>query len=116
MLWATIDPIGTLALFAGVTAPLSASERKKIALKAVIYSGIILMGSIVLGQLILTALGINLISLQIAGGIILLLFGLQMVFGRSFKDSSSGPEAGHDLAVFPLAVPATAGPGAIMAV
>lgn len=116
MLWATIDPIGALVLFVAVTANLSADERKKVAFKATSYSAIILLSSIILGQVVLTAMGIQLISLQIAGGIILFLFGLQMVFGSSFKDSSSHPEAGHDIAVFPMAVPSIASPGAIMAV
>jgi multiple antibiotic resistance protein len=116
MLLATIDPIGTLAVFAAVTRDLTMDQRRTTALKAVGYSAVILLGSIVTGQIILAAMGIKLISLQIAGGIILFLFGLQMVFGKSFKDSSSHPEEGHDLAVFPLAVPSIASPGAIMAV
>jgi len=116
MLWATIDPVGTLALFAALTSGLTLEERRKIALKAVVYSSMILLVSIVGGQVILAGMGIRLISLQIAGGIILFLFGLQMVFGKSYKDSSGQPEPGHDLAVFPLAVPSIASPGAIMAV
>ncbi len=50
-----------------------------------------------------------------AGGIILFLFGLQMLFGKMDANAGS-PEAGRDLAVFPLAVPSIAGPGAMMAV
>jgi multiple antibiotic resistance protein len=115
MLWATIDPIGTLALFAGLAAPLAARERRRVALRATLYSAFILIGSIVIGQVILTGLGIRLISLQVAGGIILFLFGLQMIFGGGAGSGPGQPEAGHDLAVFPLAVPSIAGPGAIMA-
>lgn len=116
LLWATIDPIGTLALFAAITPGLSREVRRKIALKAVLYSACILLGSIVAGEIILAGMGIRLVSLQIAGGIILFLFGLQMVFGVPMKESSGQPEPGHDLAVFPLAVPSIASPGAIMAV
>ena len=115
MLLATIDPIGTLALYAAITTTLTAEERRKTALKAVVYAAIILLGSVVAGQIILTARGIRLISLQIAGGIILFLLGIQMVFGKMFKSSTEGPEPGHDIAVFPLAVPSIASPGAIMA-
>lgn len=115
LLWATIDPIGTLALFSAITSEYSVAERRKIAIKAVLYSTAILLGSIILGQIILGALGIKLISLQIAGGVILFLFGLQMVFGKPFNRSSDKPEPGHDLAVFPLAVPSISSPGAIMA-
>ena len=67
------------------------------------------------GQIILDAIGIHLRSLKVAGGMILFLFALQMLFGR--VDAEAGaPEPGRDLAVFPLAVPCIAGPGAIMAV
>src|SRR5439155_12222298 len=59
--------------------------------------------------------GIRLLSLKVAGGIILFLFGLQMLFG-SVSLGPGSHEKGRDLAVFPLAVPTIAGPGAIMAV
>ena len=115
MLWATIDPIGTLALFAALTPAATAAERRSIALRATLYSAIILIASIVIGQVILSGMGIRLISLQAAGGVILFLFGLQMIFGTGMQPPSAQPEAGHDLAVFPLAVPSIASPGAIMA-
>ena len=80
-----------------------------------IYAAIILVVAVVAGQIILDAIGIHLHSLKVAGGIILFLFGLQMLFGR--MDAKAGaPEPGRDLAVFPLAVPSIAGPGAMMAV
>jgi multiple antibiotic resistance protein len=53
-------------------------------------------------------------SLKVAGGVILFLFGVRMLFGQMDKAEKS-PEEGRDLAVFPLAVPAIAGPGAMMA-
>jgi multiple antibiotic resistance protein len=115
ILWATIDPIGTMALYTAITSELSPEQKKKTALKSMIYSAIVLLGALVLGQIILSALGIRLVSLQIAGGIILFLLGIQMVFGMSFQRSCE-PEPGHDLAIFPLAVPSTASPGAITAI
>jgi multiple antibiotic resistance protein len=60
-------------------------------------------------------MGIRLRSLQIAGGLILFVFGLQMVFGW-IGETGTSVEKGRDLAVFPMAVPAIAGPGAITAV
>jgi len=115
MIWTTIDPIGNVALFAGLTASLTRPERRRTALRASLYAAVILVLSVVAGQIILDAVGIHLHSLQVAGGIILFLFGLQMLFGQA--DASPGsPEAGRDLAVFPLAVPSIAGPGAMMAV
>ncbi len=116
MLWATIDPIGTLAIFSAVTAPLSHEQRSRTALKAIIYSAVILVGAIVVGQFLLSAMGIALVSLQVAGGLVLFLFALQMIFSDSQPTVSQEGEAQHDLAVFPLAVPSIASPGAIMAV
>ena len=115
MLWSTIDPVGTLALFTGLTARLSAQQRRKTAIKATLYASMVLIVALILGQLILTAMDIKLISLQLAGGVILFLFGLQMIFSTHIHEPGE-TEPGHDLAVFPLAVPSIASPGAIMAV
>lgn len=115
MIWVTIEPIGTVVLFAALASGLSARERKKIATRAIAYSAIVLLGAILIGQILLAAMNIQLISLQIAGGIILFLFGLQMIFGRAATTFSQS-EAGHDIAVFPLAIPSIVGPEAIMVV
>jgi multiple antibiotic resistance protein len=113
-IWTTIDPIGNVAIFAGLTASLTRSERHRTALRAVLYATVILVVAVVAGQIILDAIGIRMHSLKVAGGIILFLFALKMLFGGLDKPGS--PEAGRDLAVFPLAVPSIAGPGAMMAV
>ncbi len=114
-IWTTIDPIGNVAIFAGLTASLTRAERRRTALRASVYAAVILVVAVVAGQFILDAIGIHLHSLKVAGGIILFLFGLEMLFGR--LDATAGaPEPGRDLAVFPLAVPSIAGPGAMMAV
>src|SRR5438270_10698833 len=114
-IWTTVDPISNLALFAGLTASLAPIERRRLAFRASIYAAIILVVAVVAGQIILDAIGIRLHSLKVAGGIILFLFALKMLFGG--LDSKPGSaEPGRDLAVFPLAVPSIAGPGAIMAV
>ena len=115
MLWATIDPIGNLAIFLGVTAGLTVAQRRKIALKATLYGFAILLGAIVIGQILLSGMGIQLISLQVGGGLVLCLFALQMIFGTVGQTPSGEPDADHDVAVFPMAVPSIAGPGAIMA-
>jgi multiple antibiotic resistance protein len=60
-------------------------------------------------------MGIHLLSLKLAGGIILFLFALQMLFG-TVEAGGGSPEEGRDIAIFPLAVPSIAGPGTIMAV
>src|SRR2546430_15287002 len=114
-IWTTIDPIGNVAIFAGLTASLTRAERHRTALRATLYATVILVVAVVAGQIILDAIGIRMHSLKVAGGLILFLFALKMLFGG--LDSKPGlPEPGRDLAVFPLAVPSIAGPGAIMAV
>src|SRR4029453_16863824 len=97
-----------------------------------------LVGAMTVGQVILDAIGIHMHSLKVAGGIILFLFGVQMLFGKLDAKTEKMPSAsaqgsglpkaasaqgygalkddGRDLAVFPLAVPAIAGPGAMMAI
>lgn len=115
MLLATIDPIGTLTLFVALTAKMDAKARRAVAIKATLYAAVILVASVVLGQIILQHMQISMTAFQIAGGIILFLFGLQMVFGVGEVSGRCHSESGHDIAVFPLAIPSIASPGAIMA-
>ena len=114
ILWATIDPIGTMALFAAMTASLTPEQRRRTAFRTVAYAAVVLVSAIVLGQFLLSAMGVRLVSFQLAGGLILFLFGLQMIFGSGTAEAGGDP--GHDIAVFPLAIPATATPGAILGV
>jgi multiple antibiotic resistance protein len=117
MLLVTIDPVGTVALFVPLTAGLPAAERSRIARKGVLVAGCVLVAFLVAGELLLSELGIRLVSFQVAGGVILFLFGLQMVFGTGvMAERAFTEEPGHDVAVFPLALPGIANPGAIMAV
>ena len=116
LFFAVIDPIGSLLLFLAITGGYSAKERNKIALRAILYSGAILLAFLIVGQLLLTAMGIRLVSFQIAGGCILFIFGLKMIFSHDVSHSKDRGEPGHDIAVFPLAVPSMASPGALTAV
>lgn len=115
-LWAAIDPVGTLVIFTGLTQALPQAERKAIALKAVLYAGAVLVGSLVLGQIILSGMGVRMVSLQVAGGIILFLFSLKMIFEKFDTPADPAETNTHSIAVFPLAIPSIATPGAIMAV
>lgn len=115
-IFATIDPIGTVAIFAGVTASCTKVQRQSIALRSSIYATVILGVAVIAGQIILDAVGVRMQSLKVAGGVILFLFGLRMLFGMEDGGNNGSAEAGRDFAVFPLAVPAIAGPGALMAV
>ena len=113
-LWATIDPIGSLALFVGLTASLSRADRRRVAARATVYAAVILVVTVVIGQFVLDAIGIHLLSLKLAGGLILFVLSLKMLFG-DMDASVALDDPGRDIAVFPLAVPSIAGPGAITA-
>jgi len=86
--------------------PLRSHGKSGISLRcvAVIYATIILVAAGTVGQVILDAIGIHMHSLKVAGGIILFLFGVQMLFGKMDAKTDRSPEEGRDLAVFPLAV------------
>ena len=114
-LWVTIDPIGTVPLYLSVTKDLPARARKRAAVKATFVAFLILAGFLYLGQSLLEAMHVEMLSFQIAGGIVLFLFAVSMIFDKS-SASQAPAEAGHDVAVFPLAMPSIATPGALLAV
>lgn len=114
--FAVIDPIGTVPVFLAVTRGYSEIEKRKIALYATLVSAAILIFFVLAGELILTAMGIPLTAFQIAGGIVLFLFALSMIFGESKPDEEIKLAKNYnDTAIFPLAVPSIAGPGAMLA-
>src|SRR5205814_8300392 len=102
-IWTTIDPIGNVAIFAGLTASLTRAERHRTALRATFYATVILVVAVVAGQIILDAIGIRMHSLKVAGGLILFLFALKMLFGG--LDFKTGlPEDGRGFACSPEGV------------
>ena len=111
-----IDPIGTVPVFIAVTAQNEQKFKRKTALKAAIVSAGVLVFFIAVGELILDAIDIKLSAFQVAGGIILLLFAITMIFGES-KPEAELKQIGKndDKAIFPLAMPSLASPGAILA-
>ncbi|MEV8468760.1 MarC family protein [Fluviibacterium sp. DFM31] len=123
-LWVVIDPIGTIPVFIAVTSALTAVQRRKTALVACLVSAAILMFFLIFGQLLIDALGIGLLSFQVAGGIVLFLFALTMIFGESKPETDRKSVDLEDEiaserpspAVFPLAVPSLASPGAMLAI
>ncbi|MFC7292496.1 MarC family protein [Hirschia litorea] len=116
-LFVVIDPIGTIPIFIAVTAGMTAESRPKVALVGVLIAAVVLYFFLALGQLVFEALGLALGSFQIAGGIILFLFALQMVFGDSKPEEElAKAKTISQSAVFPLAMPSIASPGAIMTV
>ncbi|MFA5420221.1 MAG: MarC family protein [Bacteroidales bacterium] len=117
VLWVVIDPIGSVPVFISHTTRLTPKQKKQTALKAAITAFFILLFFLSLGQIILDAMEIPLESFQIAGGLVLLYFAFTMIFGESKPESEmSLLDKKVDVAIFPLAVPSLASPGAMMAV
>ncbi|MBU2038503.1 MULTISPECIES: MarC family protein [Thalassolituus] len=113
--FAVIDPIGTIPVFIAVTALHNEATRRKIALQATLFSGAILLFFVVAGEIILTAINIPLSAFQIAGGIVLFLFALTMIFGEGKPaEEKRIARDGRETAIFPLAVPSIASPGAML--
>ena len=114
-LWVTIDPIGTVPLYLAVTKDLSTAERRRAAIRATLIAGGILVSFLYLGQYVLEMMRIDMLSFQISGGIVLFLFALSMIFADSSANRAPADE-GLDVAVFPLAMPSIATPGALLSV
>jgi multiple antibiotic resistance protein len=114
--FAVIDPIGTVPVFIAVTRGYDAKTQRKIAVQATLFSAAVLLFFVVAGEAILTAIEIPLPAFQIAGGLVLFLFALSMLFGESKPDEELRLAAdATETAIFPLAVPSIAGPGSMLA-
>lgn len=119
--FATVGPIEAAVLFATLTPKMAHAERQAIAVRATLIASAILAFFTLLGGPILNQLGVSIAALQAAGGVVLLLIALDMIFARpgsSIKlTAPEGAEAHSrdDVAVFPLATPLLAGPGAMSA-
>lgn len=120
--FATVAPVDSAIMFAALTAENTSSERKNMAIRGVsIATGLLLLFAL-FGEALLARLGISLAALTTAGGILLLLMGIDLVFARSSGAMSTtraeSKEAEHrqDISVFPLATPLLAGPGTMGAV
>ena len=114
--FAVIDPIGTVPVFIAVTSGFDVQAKRKIALLATLVSAGILLFFVVAGELILTSIDIPLPAFQIAGGLVLFLFAITMIFGESKPEEELKLAANaSDTAIFPLAVPSIASPGAMLA-
>lgn len=115
--FAVIDPVGTVPVFIAVTDRFDQKTKRRIALLAAVISACILIFFVVVGELILKALAIPLPAFQISGGIVLFIFALNMIFGDSKPEEEIKllKRDHRDTAIFPLAVPSIASPGAMLA-
>lgn len=117
----TIDPPGMAAIFLGLTAGMTAAERKVIALRGTLVGLAILIAFIFVGSSLLGALGITMPAFRVAGGLLLFYIAFEMVFEKRTERQQQAADKIvtraelHSIAVFPLAVPLIAGPGAISA-
>ena len=115
--FATIGPIDVAVMFAAMTPRASAGFRRSMAIRGTLVAGLILSLFAFIGEFLLHSLGISLAALQVAGGILLLLIGIDMVFARSSGGTTTTLEetteavGKHDVSIFPLATPLIAGPG-----
>lgn len=117
--FATVGPPDVAALFAALTHDNTAAERRAMALKGSLIGAAILLFFALFGEFVLGNFGISLPALRTAGGILLLLIAIDMVFARpsggttTTREENREAESKTDLSVFPLATPLIAGPGAI---
>jgi len=112
-----IDPIGNTPIFMSITQSQNEKEKFQTAIEGVIIATIILTTFSIIGQFLLSYLNISLESFRIAGGIILFLIAIEMLFNkRQERKEKILDQAKDKLSIFPLAIPLLAGPAAITSV
>ena len=123
MLFVTIDPVGLAPMFLAVTAGMSAADRRRVAIRSTATAAGILLIFYASGQTVLNVLGISVSAFRVAGGILLFLIAIEMVFGKRQERKAETAEKavesqGHhgtvnEVAIFPLAIPLISGPATI---
>jgi multiple antibiotic resistance protein len=113
-----IDPVGLAPVVIGLTAHLNDAQRSTVVTRAVVISAVIIAFFALAGRFLLDRLGISLYAFNIAGGALLFLVAIDMLFGRQSGTRETKTEADEaltreDISVFPLAIPMIAGPGTI---
>lgn len=111
-LFVVIDPFGSLVLFIAMTNSMDQRSRHTVIRDATVYGGMILILFAILGSYILYYFGISIEALEIAGGLILLIMGIEMV-REGDRPKSMGGNIDYDIGIVPFATPFIAGPGAI---
>ncbi|MEM6760255.1 MAG: MarC family protein [Pseudomonadota bacterium] len=118
-MFVVIDPVGLAPLFVALTQGADARHRRAVAMRACGIGMIILILFALFGEAVLGFIGISMPAFRVAGGILLFITALDMLFERRTKrraDQSDAPHNDDDPSVFPLAIPLIAGPGAIASV
>src|SRR5579863_1626585 len=116
-LFVVIDPIGSIPIFLHATARLDPPDRRKVALTAVAVALLVLLLFLYGGQYALEAMHIGIPAFRIAGAAVLFVFALQMIFSGHHQGGAAEPSrTAVEIAVFPVAMPSIASPGALLAV
>src|SRR3989449_5353109 len=111
-LFVIVDPLGPVPIFANLTKDLSPQEKRRIFRTAAVVGAILLAAFALAGQELLLLFGISLPSFQIAGGLVLLLLSIEIIF-RGERSDKLALVSAEETAVFPIAFPLLVGPGAI---
>ena len=121
-LFVIVDPVGSAAIFAALMRGAPEPFRRRMAWRGTLVAGILILAFAFVGAPLLNALGITLPAFRVAGGLLLFLLAVDMVFARPsgirYPTAREEEEAGHrtDISVFPLAFPLLAGPGALTSI
>jgi multiple antibiotic resistance protein len=120
-LFLIIDPIGCLPVFIAITKDNTREQRRKMIMRATIIAFLVLLLFALIGKPLMDYFGISIPAMRIAGGVLLFIIGMEMLFGRISRTESSDrelkeAEEKQDVSITPLAIPLLAGPGAITAV
>jgi multiple antibiotic resistance protein len=128
-LFVVLDPPGCVPIFSSLTSGASAAHRRSMAIRSCVIAGAVLVAFALGGQAFLGALGISLPAFKIAGGVMVFLIAIDMVFEKrterrenraeemvSAARAAEKPMEAEDISVFPMAIPMLAGPGSLAAV
>ena len=112
-----VDPIGSIPIFLHATAGLAARDRRKVAVISVAVALLVLLLFLYGGQYALEAMHIGIPAFRIAGAAVLFIFAVQMIFSGHHQGGAAEPtRTAVEIAVFPVAMPSIASPGALLAV
>jgi len=119
-LFVIVDPLGMAPIFLAVTQGMSRAERRRVAVESTLVSFGIIAGAALIGEWLLETLGIGIPAFRIAGGLLLFVIGFEMLFERrQQRKADNATDVAQDrqsgVAIFPLAIPLMAGPGAVTA-
>jgi len=115
LLLLVLDPLGSLPIFIPIMREVPRERRTRVALREVGIAFLVLLAFMFFGETFLRVMHLSERSLEVAGGVILVIIAIRMIFGSS-GDSSYGLEPGKEPVIFPLAVPLLAGPSAMATV